>query len=148
MDAAVAHSIARQSYTDQRNRFDEPIIDHVERVAAAVPEDAQPLAYLHDVLERTSTGIDDLRAQGLSPLEEAALDLLTHRPGESYELHTLRIAWAAGPEGHLARTVKLADLDDHLAHAQFPSGAPPYKWGRRHIAVADKRLGDPAHEAA
>jgi hypothetical protein len=35
-----------------------------------------------------------------------------------------RARWIAG-------IVKLADLDDHLAHGWIPSGAPPYVWARR-----------------
>jgi hypothetical protein len=31
--------------------------------------------------------------------------------------------------------VKLADLDDHLAHRASPPGAPPYAWARR---IVDK----------
>ena len=29
--------------------------------------------------------------------------------------------------------VKLADLDDHLAHATIPSDAPPYAWARKRL---------------
>jgi hypothetical protein len=44
-----------------------------------------------------------------------------------------RIAEAPGPAGRLARIVKLADLDDHLAHASIPPDAPPYAWARKHL---------------
>jgi hypothetical protein len=83
----------------------------------------------------------------LTPVELAALDMLTRRAGESYELYVLRLAYAPGAAGRLARTVKLADLDEHIAHAWVP-GAPPYEWARRHIAVGAARAGDNAGEAA
>ena len=64
-----------------------------------------------------------------------ALELLTRREGESYELHVLRIAHAPGAAGRLARAIKLADLDDHLAQP-WACGDPPYGWARRHVANA------------
>jgi hypothetical protein len=42
-------------------------------------------------------------------------------------------AWLAG---RLARRVKLADLDDHLAHATIPGDAPPYAWASEHPLAA------------
>jgi hypothetical protein len=148
MDATVARSIALLSHDSRLDRFGEPVVDHVERVAAAVPPDARSIAFLHDVLEHSGTTIDDLRAAGLSPLEQAALDLLTRGADESYEAHTLRVAHAPGREGALARTVKLADLDDHLAHREMPHAAPPYAWARMHIATGRARRDGVAPERA
>lgn len=140
MDPSVARSIAQCSHVDARTRFGEPLIEHVERVASMVPEDVRAIAFLHDVLEHTSTTIDDLYAQGLTPVERDALDLLTRRPGESYELYALRIAWAGGRAGAIARKVKLADLDDNMGRPLTRLDAtPPYGWARRHIAVAEER---------
>jgi hypothetical protein len=139
MDADIARNIAQYSHLDQRDRFGGPIVEHVTRVAAAVPESARAVAYLHDVLERTGTAPEELRDHGLGEVELAALELLTRRPDEPYELHCLRIAWAGGEAGVLARAVKLADLDDHLAHYPQPADAPPYAWARRHIRVAQER---------
>ena len=76
---------------------------------------------------------------GLTRLELAALELLTRQAGESYELYILRIAYAPGPAGRLARVVKLADLDDHLARA-WHAGDAPYAWARRHVAVGSARV--------
>ena len=139
MDTAKARNIAHYSHLDRRDRFDEPVIEHVERVAAAVPEDARTVAFLHDVLEHTQTTLDDVLSQGVTPTEFAALELLTRSPEESFESHVLRIAHAPGAPGELARTVKLADLDDHLARSSLPSGAPPYGWARLHIVAAQER---------
>jgi hypothetical protein len=139
MDALVARNIAHYSHLADRDRFGGLVIEHVERVAAAVPEAIRSVAFLHDVLERSSTGLGELSGQGLTPLERDALVLLTRRPEESYEQYVLGIAWADGESGAIARTVKLADLDDHLAHSTVPYDAPPYGWARRHIAVAGER---------
>jgi hypothetical protein len=141
MDTVVARNIAHYSHVQKRDRHGELIVEHVARVAAMVPPQARALAWLHDVLEGSPTTAAELCDQGLTPVELAALRLLTRAPGESYELHVLRIAYAGRAEGRLARLVQLADLDDHIAQEWMP-GAPPYEWARRHIAVGAERAGD------
>jgi hypothetical protein len=138
MDTSTARSIAHYSHLTDRDRFGELVIEHVERVAAMVPEGVRSVAFLHDVVERAAVTMSELHARGLTPLEEEALVLLTREPGESYELHALRIAWAPGEAGAVARVVTLANLDDHLAH-EWSDGFPPYGWARRHIAGAGER---------
>jgi hypothetical protein len=149
MDALAAQIIAQGSHAGRRNRFDEPIVEHIERVAASVPPTARAVAFLHDVLEHSATTVPELRAAGLTALEEAALDVLTRTADESYEAHVLRVAHASGPAGALARAVKLADLDDHLGHRDLPHAAPPYAWARMHIATQQaRRDGVAAHRTA
>jgi hypothetical protein len=138
MDPAVARSVAHYSHVRQRDRRGVPIVEHLARVAAVVPPEAQPLAWLHDVLEHSPTTASELCSQGLTPVELAALELLTRKTVESYELYILRIAYARGAAGRLARVVKLADLDDHIARP-WVVGDPPYAWARRHIAVGCAR---------
>ena len=140
MDPTTARNIAHYSHAGQRTPRGMPVIEHVERVAAAVPEDARALAYLHDVLDLTETGGDELLAHGLTAAESAALSLLAQIGGESFELHTLRIAHARGPEGRLARSVMLADVEDHLREEGYEIGDPPYAWARQHLAAAQARL--------
>jgi hypothetical protein len=138
VDQAVARSVAHYTHVRQRDRRGVPIVEHLARVVAAVPAEAQPLAWLHDVLEHSPTTTSELRGQGLTPLELAALELLTRQAGESYELYILRVAYARGAAGRLARVVKMADLDDHIARP-WAAGDPPYAWARRHIAVGCAR---------
>lgn len=135
MDATVARGIAHASHLQLRDRRGEPIIEHVARVAAAVPPEARAVAWRHDVLEKSPTTVEELREQGLGDLDGEALGLLTRAEGESYELHVLRIAYAPGAAGRIARIVKLADLDDHLAQP-WACGDPPYGWARRHVSNA------------
>ena len=144
MDAAIARNIAHAGHVGRHDRFGQPLIEHVERVAGAVPDEARALAFLHDVLEHSDTTRDELSDAGLTDVELAALLLLTRDIGESYEAHTLRVAHAAGPAGRLARIVKLADLADHLRHAEMPPGAPPYAWAHLHIRNGQARR-DGAH---
>jgi hypothetical protein len=139
MDAAVARNVAHYSHVEQRDRRGDPIVEHVARVVAAVPAEARALAWLHDVLEHSPTTTAELRGQGLTPVELAALELLTRQADESYAVYILRVAYARGPAGRLARIVKLADLDDHLAR-EWAHDDPPYAWARRHIAVGSARV--------
>jgi hypothetical protein len=136
MDPEHARLLAHSAHRDQRDRFDELVVEHLQRVAAAVPVGAQATAWLHDVLEDSAADPGELWGSGLTRIELAALELLTRAPEECYELYVLRIAHAPGEEGRLARCVKLADLDDHLAHERIPHSAPPYAWARRHITGA------------
>ena len=150
MEPAIAHTIASQNHEGQRSRFGDPMIDHLERVAAAVPPDARAVALLHDLFELCPTGRWVLRGKGLSPTELDALELLTHASGEPYEVYIRRIADAPGPAGRLARIVKLADLEDHLAHGSIPSDAPAYAWAREQLLTARDRAahaapGAPSH---
>ncbi|MGZ4233854.1 MAG: hypothetical protein ACXVVQ_20835 [Solirubrobacteraceae bacterium] len=135
MDAIVARAVAHANHLELRDRHGEPVIEHVARVAAAVPPEARTAAWLHDVLEKSPTTLDELREQGLGDVDGEVLGLLTRGDGESYELHVLRLAYAPGVSGRVARTVKLADLDDHLARP-WACGDPPYAWAHRHVANA------------
>jgi hypothetical protein len=141
MDPTIAHALARRGHLGQRNRFGEPVIEHVRRVAAAVPPEASATAWLHDLLELCPNTRGELQGHGLTSVELAALELLTHTPAEPYEDYIGRIAGASGPAGYLARIVKLADLDDHLAHLFIPSDAPPYAWARRLLLASLGRGG-------
>jgi hypothetical protein len=135
VSAEVARVVARRVHGDQVTRFGEPVIEHVERVASALPADARALAYLHDVLEAGDAGRGELRALALSDDERSVLALLARRPDESYERYVMSIARASGTVGALARVIKLADLDDHLRHRQVATGAPCYAWAREKITT-------------
>ena len=146
MEELVARAIALCGHVGQRDRVGEALIEHVQRVAGSVPEPARATAWLHDLLERTDTDPERLTAQGLSTVEREALELLTRGAGESFELHVLRIVHAPGRAGILARTVKLADLEDHILReraGRVAAHAPPYGWARRHLVArsAAIRLG-------
>jgi hypothetical protein len=150
VDASIARRIAHDSHAGQRTDRGVPRIAHVERVAAAVADDARALAFLHDVLDHTNAHGDELLANGLTSIESAALALLSRAPGESYKLHVLRIVHARGPEGRLARMVKLAELEDHLLEGGYEPGDPPYAWARQQILAGRSRRGEgpPAEERA
>ena len=138
MDPATARLLAHEVHTGQRTRHGDLLTEHLERVAAKVPADAVGLAFLHDVLEHSDLTVSDLEPCGLTDEERAALLLLTREPGESFEAHSLRVAFARGLGGRLARAVKLADLEDHLGSRKVQC-APPYGWARHHLMVCRER---------
>ena len=148
MDIATARGIAHACHVGQRTRTGRLIIDHVERVAAAVTADARVVALLHDVVERTETSATELAARGLTPIELGALRLLTRATGEDYDVHVTRIARADGPEGMLARVVKLADLEDHLGESRGVPDALPYAWAYGRIVRAQRWRGEAVRGAA
>lgn len=144
VDPRVARRIARRSHRGQRTRFGDAVVEHLARVAAAVPPEARAVAWLHDLFELTAVGRTPLRARGLTSVEESTLALLTREPNEPYDAYVFRIAAATGRSGWMARLVKLADLDDHLSHDRIPPGAPPYAWARRCVierAGSDASIG-------
>jgi hypothetical protein len=58
VERAVAHRTPSQTHVThvtQRDRFGDCVIDHVERVVAAVPTDARATSLLHDLLELCPT---------------------------------------------------------------------------------------------
>jgi hypothetical protein len=138
-----ARKIAYARHGDWRNAAGELMVQHLERVAASVPSEARTVAYLHDILEHTDTSVADLEAEGVMPVELQAVQILTRDPDESFEAHTLRIAYAQGPEGRVARAVKLADIDDHLSRQGSIPSHRPYGWARRHVAGCRARFDSP-----
>jgi hypothetical protein len=138
-----ARKVAYAWHGNQPDATGEPIVDHLERVAASVPADARTVAYLHDMLEHSDASVADLEAEGVTPVELEAVLLLTRRPDESFEIHALRIAYAKGPAGRLARAVKLADIDDHLSRERSIPSHRPYGWARRHVATCRARFDSP-----
>jgi (p)ppGpp synthase/HD superfamily hydrolase len=133
-------STAYAWHGERLNRAGEPFVEHLERVAAAVPGEARTVAYLHDMLEHTPASVADLERVEMAPAELRAVQLLTRHPDESFEAHTLRIAHAKGPEGRLARMVKLADIDDHLSRQASIYSDRSYGWARRHVVAWRARL--------
>ena len=107
-----AQEIAAKAHDGQKDTAGRPYIEHVARIAdrAANPHQAT-IAWLHDVVEDTSTTLEDLRKAGFDAGTLAGVDLLTRRPGERYQDYIRRIAEAGDPD---AGAVKLADLHDHL----------------------------------
>jgi hypothetical protein len=149
MNAASARAVALMAHMGQLTRHGEALTRHLERVAARVPPEAAVTAWLHDLGERGTASVHELLARGITPAELAALELLTRTDGEDYGLYVKRIARAEGDAGWLARTVKLAELADHLERLPvYSTAARPYRAARDEIeraqAKRDRRGVPPA----
>ena len=131
-----AQEIATKAHDGQEDKVGRPYIEHVARVAGRATNARQEtIAWLHDVVEDTSTTLEDLRKAGFDAGTVAGVDLLTRRPGERYQDYIRRIVEAGDPD---ARTVKLADLRDHLEHHPEAIGASL----RRRYEEALRTLGE------
>ena len=135
MGVERARALAEALHQGQRDPGGEPLIDHVRRVAAAVPRDARVVAWLHEVLEYTSISEHALLADGLSREGLRALRLLTRQRGSRsealYLAHVELIGLASGPGADIARSVKRADLADRALNppSRADGWSPPYELG-------------------
>lgn len=80
-DAAPARRLAERAHANALEPNGRPVIEHVRRVAAAVPSFARRVAWLHDALEWAGLGDEDLRSAGLDAEEVNAVRLLTREEG-------------------------------------------------------------------
>ena len=112
-DLSRAKLIAELLHKGQVDKAGDPYCMHLRRVAAAMPtEYGAVVAWLHDVLEDTSTTPAMLLEIGVDASAVRDIEMLTRTDGETYFDYIRRLA-AHGSDTALA--VKLADLEDHLA---------------------------------
>ena len=124
--------LAAQAHRGQVEKAGQPYILHLLRVMLRVETaEEQIVAVLHDLVEDTSSTLDDLRALGYSEAIVQALDGLTRRSTETYEEFVSRAI--ANP---LARRVKLADLEDNMDVRRLPTlGGKDLERLNRYIAA-------------
>ena len=137
IDKAI--SMAKEYHDGMTDKYDNPYIEHLERVAGRVRdmeydfvdetseiESYVAAAYLHDVIEDT-----DIKEESITnwfPEEvSAAIFRLTRQEGMTYAEYIERILSrdmlpVRVLAGKIARVVKLADL---LAHVAGPTPCPP-----------------------
>jgi HD domain len=126
LDDAVA--LATRLHAGQVDKAGEEYIGHPLRVMYAVAQAAAPggvnplhaqlAAILHDVVEDTDTTLDDLAALGYPGPVVAALDALSHRPGEPVEDYLARVA--ADPVAVLVKRADMADNSDPRRLSRLP----------------------------
>ncbi|GMU42282.1 MAG: HD domain-containing protein [Xanthomonadales bacterium] len=105
-----AIEIAARAHAGQVDKAGQPYILHPLRLMLAVQDlHARMAAVLHDVVEDTAIGFDELRAEGFPEEVLEAVRALTKLEGESRMQAAVRAA--AHP---LARQVKLADVTDNM----------------------------------
>lgn len=124
--------IATNAHRGQVGKDGRPYIEHCERVAMRVEPALRPIAYLHDVVEKSEGWtLDRLCLDGFPEAMIDAVDALTRRDGEDEEAFVFR--GAANP---LALPVKRADLEDNLQQALAAGAdAERYRYG---LALLEK----------
>jgi hypothetical protein len=156
MDDEAARAVAERAHAGAVDRYGQPLLPHVRRVALAAPPEARTVAWLHEVLEYADVSEAELRAAGVGGDELTALGLLARDlDGDeaSYLAHIARIASAPGDSGRLARMVKRIDLVDRAAHRVVDARAPtppPYLVALSILTRGELRAGPgrvPAHSA-
>ena len=96
--------IATNAHKSQLGKDGRPYIEHCERVAMRVAPSLRPIAYLHDVVEKSEGWtLDRLRLDGFPEDMIAAIDALTRRDGEDEEAFVLRAAFATAAEGRVEK---------------------------------------------
>jgi len=109
-DLDEALRIATVAHQGQQDRYGFPYILHPVRVMLRLDtEDEKIVALLHDVLEKSSWTLTDLRRAGFGEKLLAAVDSLTKQEGEPYLDYIVRAS-----KDLLAKRVKQADLQDHI----------------------------------
>ena len=110
-----AIDIAYDAHHGQKDKAGRPYFLHPVIVAQSMDTEAETcVALLHDVVEDTDVTVADLRE--IFPAEITdAVDVLTHKPGISYEDYVRGIK--ANP---IARKVKLADLAHNMDTTRMP----------------------------
>jgi len=131
----------------------EPYIVHPMRVLLAVSgaddahqdEHLRCVAILHDTLERGNLTSDDLKAAGMPKPVIHAVQLLTHHRKTPYLQYVIKLK-----PTHLARAVKIADLQDNadLRRVTFRADKPKDRKRVIRYAASFKFLTDQIDEKA
>jgi (p)ppGpp synthase/HD superfamily hydrolase len=137
LERAIA--IAERQHACQVDKAGRPYIEHPKRVMHAMTTDAERIvAILHDVVEDTDLTLDQLAAEGFPDYILDALDSVTRRPGETYEVFVARAA-----KNSIGRRVKYADLQDNanLSRIPAPTEADKARAAKYHRAMAQLDAG-------
>ncbi|MBQ4254519.1 MAG: RdgB/HAM1 family non-canonical purine NTP pyrophosphatase [Bacilli bacterium] len=119
----LAMSIAEKAHRGQIDKGGYPYIHHPLHVAESMLDQYScAAALLHDVVEDTPIGFDNLLEWGIPETVIEALRLLTHDDDTPYMDYVKRIG-----NNIIARNVKLADLEHNLDSTRLPKGSSPRK---------------------
>ena len=112
-----ADQIAEQAHRGQVDKGGEPYINHPRAVADELSDlEEKIVALLHDLCEDTPWTVKQLQEAGFTPQICLAVDLLTHRKGDSYGTYLTRLR-----QNRLARNVKLMDLSHNMNLDRIPN---------------------------
>lgn len=117
VDVEKARKFALHAHTGRVDKAGMPYAGHLERVAGRLMDDPATavVAWLHDTVEDTGVTLDLIRSE-FGEETAAAVEAITHRPGEDYMEYVKR----AG-EHPFARKVKISDLIDNSNLSRLPN---------------------------
>ena len=130
MKSKIAEEIARVAHAGQfRRDGTTPYIKHPEAVAgkmaaAGMSDDYVAAGWLHDVLEDTTTTVEDLRTSGIPELVIEAVVLLTKTDGKAYRDYLADVR-----TNEIACAVKIADMLHNLSDSPTRSQVRRYANG-------------------
>lgn len=105
-----AISIAANAHEGDVDKGGEPYILHPLRLMMQFESDNYRIvAVLHDVIEDSFVGLNDLEKEGFSLCVTQALSALTRKKHQSYDEYINRVS-----NNPVAKAIKIADLKDNL----------------------------------
>jgi GTP diphosphokinase / guanosine-3',5'-bis(diphosphate) 3'-diphosphatase len=120
MDLTRAIALAEHAHQGQVDKAGKPYIEHPLRVMQEMDSDmARIVAVLHDAVEDSALTLEQLLEAGFDPEIVTAIDAITKRPGEAYEMYLERVM--ANP---IALQVKIADMSDNMNIARIAEPTP------------------------
>lgn len=121
-----AQEIATTVHEGQTRNGGGAYIEHPARIAAKAPDRLKPIAWLHDTIEDhpDKISLEDLKKEGFPSYIIVAVDLLTHKKGDSNVVYWKKIMANAD-----ATTIKLLDIQDNL-------GSNPSEYAKQKYARA------------
>jgi len=121
--AELAEGIARFAHADQKRRGGEPYVEHLRRVAEAVPLRLKPLAWLHDwedQQERMSRHPDWPKIPGW--IRQLAIRLQAPEDKSQYNLYIASLS-----DNRDLLMVKMADMRDNMNSQPLPKQLAKYQ---------------------
>ena len=128
MSVRFAEQLAGRMHRNQLDKAGKPYYEHLAEVAKRVTaagleagfmydaiQDLQQVAWLHDIVEDTRIGIDDLMLLEFSPDVVAGVEAMTKNPGEDRRSYVMKVA-----ANRLALHVKIADIEHNLEEGRNP----------------------------
>ena len=143
-----AFRFAQEHHEGQVDKAGQPYFGHIRRVFEAVggfdadPPEVAVVALLHDIVEDTAVGLNEIEERYGQLIREAVAALTKDdRPYEVYLEQVKRHPWA--------RRVKIADLTDnsHLGRIPQPSDkdrarVKKYQRGLEYLSASDDSAGN------
>jgi len=116
MNLERAIKLAAETHEGHKDKGGAPYILHAIRVMLEMNDDESRMAaILHDTVEDGGVCFTDLHLAGFPDSVVRAVDALTHRDGETYEMYIERAS-----KDPIAAVVKLADLRDNMNLDRIP----------------------------